>query len=63
MLGAEFEFVREFLSGLDCYSKVAGFEAAVDIFVVYPNARLIGAFTLEDDGVVVNSRVASIAVA
>ena len=60
MRNAKFDAVlkpmKQLLRSFDCYCKLAGFEAAVDIFPVHPNARLIGAFTLKDDGVVVNSR-------
>ena len=56
VFGAEFELVDELLRGFDCYSKVAGFEAAIDVFPIYPNACLVGAFALKDDSVVVNLR-------
>ena len=56
MFSTEFEYVEQFLRGQNCYHKVAGFEAAVDVFSIYPNACLIVAFTLKDDRFVVNLR-------
>ena len=37
-----------FCAGLDCYGKIAGSEAALDVFAVYSNAGLRCAFPLED---------------
>ena len=54
-MGVELEFINELLCGFDRCSEVASFEAAIDVFPVYPNACLVDAFRLEDDRVVVNS--------
>ena len=56
MLNAKLELVQEFLGSLDCYSKVTGFETAIQVFSVEPNTRVLRALTLENGQTVLDVR-------